>query len=60
MKKSSITWHYRSSDPEWGWVFNCVMDLILVSDYIPHSLLVNSNAANAKICSRIIWRVNDP
>lgn len=21
MKKSSITWHYRSSDPEWGCVF---------------------------------------
>ena len=20
MKKSSITWHYRGSDPEWGWV----------------------------------------
>ncbi|KAI9569783.1 glycosyltransferase family 20 protein [Boletus coccyginus] len=22
VKKSSITWHYRSSDPEWGW-FQC-------------------------------------
>lgn len=20
MKKSSITWHYRASDPEWGYV----------------------------------------
>lgn len=22
VKKSSITWHYRSSDPEWGWVYS--------------------------------------
>lgn len=23
-KKSSITWHYRSTDPEWGWVISFV------------------------------------
>ena len=24
VKKSSITWHYRSADPEWGYVFLCL------------------------------------
>lgn len=39
-KKSSITWHYRASDPEWGWVvvlsfFWVAFDLLFFGQSIP-------------------------
>ncbi|GJJ14983.1 hypothetical protein Clacol_009253 [Clathrus columnatus] len=35
LKKSSITWHYRASDPEWG-VFQCRQCLDLLENNLVH------------------------
>ncbi|KAF8591323.1 glycosyltransferase family 20 protein [Ramaria rubella] len=35
MKKSSITWHYRASDPEWG-LFQCRQCLDLLENNLVH------------------------
>ncbi|KAF8499502.1 glycosyltransferase family 20 protein [Gautieria morchelliformis] len=35
MKKSSITWHYRASDPEWG-LFQCRQCLDLLENNLAH------------------------
>lgn len=48
MKKSSITWHYRSSDPEWG----CVFFYFILYLFCELLVLGSSNVGSA----RIYWR----
>ncbi|KAJ6470507.1 glycosyltransferase family 20-domain-containing protein [Mycena sanguinolenta] len=36
MKKSSITWHYRASDPEWGELFQCRQCQDLLENNLAH------------------------
>ena len=55
MKKSSITWHYRGSDPEWG----CVFFLVWFFWGVDGVLLVGSSSVGSvRICWRITWRIN--
>ena len=56
VKKSSITWHYRATDPEWGCArYSSCLDFTR-AELRKH--VGNSNAGSVKICSRTTSHTN--
>jgi trehalose 6-phosphate synthase/phosphatase len=56
VKKSSITWHYRATDPEWGCVrYSSCFDFTRV-ELRKH--VGNSNVGSVKTCSRTTSHTN--
>ncbi len=56
VKKSSITWHYRASDPEWGYVRHLFLTVYRVESR--NHILGNSSAGSVRICSRTMLRIS--
>lgn len=55
VKKSSITWHYRATDPEWG----CVRHLFLfMRAELKSHLSGNSSAGSVRIYSRTTLHIS--
>jgi trehalose 6-phosphate synthase/phosphatase len=55
VKRSSITWHYRATDPEWG--YGIYSHLSVRAESKSH-LLGNSNAGSVRIYSRTTLRIS--
>jgi Trehalose-phosphatase len=58
VKKSSITWHYRATDPEWGYLRAPLGPVLSVTLLSCAKLVDNSSAGSVRICSRTTWRTN--
>ncbi|KAJ6470395.1 trehalose-phosphatase-domain-containing protein [Mycena sanguinolenta] len=62
MKKSSITWHYRASDPEWG-LFQCRQCQDLLENNLPHKrpieVLVGKKNLEGEIVKRLLYKNPD-
>ncbi|KAF8882465.1 trehalose-6-phosphate phosphatase [Infundibulicybe gibba] len=62
MKKSSITWHYRSADPEWG-LFQCRQCQDLLENNLAHKrpieVLVGKKNLEVRPIARILYQNPD-